>query len=245
MPVLLYAARLGGVVVSTPGLNVKNVPAGPKVFVVLALALALYVSLGPGQWSGADPLLLMGVVPLEFVVGVAMGFGVRLIFAAVEMAGEFVSFQMGFAAAAVFDPTTGASISPPTRLLYTVSVLLFLAIDGHHQVLLALASSYEYMPVGGASVGGIEAEVFLELVYGIFGSAVRLAFPFVLVMLVINLILGVIVRFVPQVNVFMIGFILTMGLGMWAMAEMMPSLGTAILAMLEHGQEVLPRLLRR
>ena len=243
--VALYAARVGGVVVSTPGLDLGQTPSQVKVMLVLALALMLFGALGASDAIlDLDPVFLVAMVPLEFAIGVAMGFATRLIFAAVELAGEFVSFQMGFAAAAVFDPSTGASISPPTRLLFVVAILIFFAIDGHHQVILALAGSYSYVPVGAASVGSINPEAFMLLVWGLFETAARLAFPLIFVMLIINAVLGALVRFVPQVNVFMIGFILTMGLGLVAMADLMPSFVSAIVAMLAGVGEVLPGLFR-
>lgn len=243
-PILLYVARCGGVLVSAPGFNPKQMPIAVKLLLLLAMGVSMYAALGPGRWAGADPVMIAGAVPLEFLIGVSMGFAARLVLAAVEVAGEFLAFQMGFAAAAVFDPTVGSSVSPPTRMLYTVAVLLFFSIDGHHQVLLALAGSYEYVPVGAAGLDVIQAQVFLELAYGLFEVGVRLAFPLVFVMLIINLTLGMIVRFVPQVNVFMIGFILTMGVGLLLLAELMPSLGVAILGMLETIGETLPLLLR-
>ena len=242
--VSLYAARCGGVVISTPGLDLGQTPKPVKILLIMALGLTLFGSLGTSSaLNGVDPFWLVLLVPLEFTIGLAMGFAVRLIFAAVEVAGELASFQMGFSAAAAFDPNTGASISPPTRLLFVVTILLFFAIDGHHQVILALAGSYTHVPVGAASIGSINPEAFLMLVWGLFETATRIAFPLIFVMLVVNAVLGALVRFVPQVNVFMIGFILTMGLGMLAMADLMPSFVSAIVAMLAGIGEVLPSIL--
>lgn len=243
-PVALYVARAGGVVIATPGLNQKGAPTQVRIALVIALGIALFASMGPGDLAGADPLLIVALAPLELLIGVAMGFCVRLLFAAIEVAAEFASFQMGYAAAAVFDPTTGSTMAPPTRLMYVIAVLLFLSIDGHHQVILALAGSYDFVPVGMAGISSLDAGAMLELTYGLFETAARLAFPLIFVMLVINIVLGLLVRFVPQVNVFMIGFILTMSFGLLAMAELMPSMGMAIQQLMESIPTVLAGVVR-
>jgi flagellar biosynthesis protein FliR len=243
-PVALYAARAGGVVISTPGLNQKGAPNQVRVAIVIALGISLFAAMGPGTMVDADPLVLVALAPLELLIGVTLGFCVRLIFAAVEVAAEFASFQMGYAAAAAFDPTTGSTMAPPTRLMYVIAVLLFLSIDGHHQVILALAGSYDFVPVGMAGIESINAAAMLDLAYGLFETSARLAFPLIFVMFVINLVLGLLVRFVPQVNVFMIGFILTMGFGLLAMAELMPSMGMAITHLFEAVPGVLNSVIR-
>ena len=242
----LYAGRAAGVVITTPGLGQSaQVPPQIKVGIVFLLALVMVGAMGPGKWAGADPWLVAMALPLEFVVGLMLGFCVRFLFAIVEVAGEFMAFQMGFAAAATFDPTLGAVSSPPTRLLFMVSLMIFFAIDGHHQVIIALVDSYSAVGAGGASLDVLNAESFLELTYGLFRSGVRIAFPLIVVMLMINLVLGLIVRFLPQVNVFMIGFILTIGFGMLVLGELMPSYGALLEGLLGSVSEILPKMLRR
>jgi flagellar biosynthetic protein FliR len=243
-PVALYAARVGGIFISTPGLNQRGAPTAARASVVLALGIALFVALGPGSVGNADPLVLVMLVPFELLIGVALGFTVRLIFAAIEIAIEFASFQMGYAAAAIFDPSSGGTMAPPTRIVYVFSVLLFLSIDGHHMVLRGLAASYDYVPVGTAGIRSLNVNAILDASYGLFETAVRISFPIIFVMLLINVVLGILVRFVPQVNVFLIGFILTMGFGMLTLAELMPSLGLAISAMFATIPAQLTALLR-
>ena len=125
-----------------------------------------------------------------------------------------------------------------------VGLMVFLAIDGHHQVLLALASSYDVVPVGAAGVGSIDAEVFLRLVSGLFHAALQLALPLMVVMLTVNLVLGLMVRFLPQLNVFTVGFILTIGMGLWVMVELMPSLGLWMETLLGSSSNWLSLLLK-
>jgi flagellar biosynthetic protein FliR len=106
-------------------------------------------------------------------------------------------------------------------------------------VLLALGGSYQHIPVGAASLSAVDFSLFFDACYGLFEAAGRLSFPFIFVMLAINTVLGVLARFVPQINVFIIGFIFTMGFGMLAMAEMMPSFGQAMINILSLIPEVM------
>ncbi|MEO1272941.1 MAG: flagellar biosynthetic protein FliR [Myxococcota bacterium] len=240
----LCAARVAGVALAAPWFSQNNIPTQVRVALVLMIAASLWSAMGSGSWSGADPLVVMLVMPLELLVGLTLGFAVRLLLAVLEIAGEFMSFQMGYAAAAAFDPTVGGVSSPPTRLFYMVALVVFLAIDGHHHLLLALAYSYDVVPLGAAGLHVINAEAFLELVAGLFHSALQLALPLMVVMLTINLVLGLMVRFLPQLNVFTIGFILTIGVGLWLLTELMPSLGLWIETLLTSANDWLPRLLR-
>ncbi|MBH25661.1 MAG: flagellar biosynthetic protein FliR [Myxococcales bacterium] len=242
--VFLYAARVAGVALAAPWFSQANTPTQVRVALVFMIALSLWLALGADPWTGAEPTLALLVMPLELLVGLTLGFSVRLLVAVLEIAGEFMAFQMGYAAAAAFDPTVGAVSSPPTRLLYMVGLMVFLAIDGHHQVLLALASSYDVVPVGAAGVGSIDAEVFLRLVSGLFHAALQLALPLMVVMLTVNLVLGLMVRFLPQLNVFTVGFILTIGMGLWVMVELMPSLGLWMETLLGSSSNWLSLLLK-
>lgn len=239
-PCCLYLARVGGVFVTAPGLNHAAVPLMVRVGLAVLVSVGLYGVKGGGGWSEVEPLVLVLVMVLEFGVGAVLGTMARLLLSVVEVAGEVVSFQMGFAAAALYDPTLGGSASPPTRLMALMALLLFLLVDGHHAVLGALWSSYGAVPVGGAGLGSVDFGLFFEVCGGLFGSAGQLAFPFVFVLLSINLVLGLLARFVPQINVFVLGFIFTIGLGLLSMIEFMPGFVESVLLLLSR----LPELLR-
>lgn len=242
-PLFLYLARLGGLVAATPGLSTKTVPAHFKIALIFSLSVVLFVALGPGDYYAAPASSVLIAIPMELAVGLLLGFSVRLLLAAVEVAGEFLSFQMGYAAAAAFDPSMGGRASPPTRLFYMVTLMLFFVVNGHHQVIRALVASYGTVPVGAASLTNLDPEAFLEVAYGLFNSAIRLAFPFILVMLMINFTLAFMARFLPQMNVFILGFALTLGVGFLTMAELMPSLGSALVNLMEPLQAILATLL--
>jgi flagellar biosynthetic protein FliR len=158
-------------------------------------------------WSGTQlPLLEIGpaaaAVAHEALVGAALGFATGLVFSGFALLGEFVSIQGGLGAATVLNPSSGASSVVLTSLMQIFSVLLFLAVDGHHQLLQALALSFRQLPLGGVG-GTLGPEVFgalASLGSLIFEVALRLAAPITAVMLLSNVAVGMLGRAIPQLN---------------------------------------------
>lgn len=179
------------------------VPARVRV----ALAMLVAWSLAPQGAAGLEDESLLGwtrLVLAEGMTGLALGFGVRLVFAAFDLLGEFVSVQGGLGAASVIDPASGASSLVLASTLQVFTWLLFLAMDGHHEVLRAAALSYRELPVGGA---GPDASAWLALAglgSTIFETALRLAAPITAAMLVANLAVGILGRTIPQLNLMML-----------------------------------------
>ena len=174
----------------------------------LAPALAIEPAAGALGWAG----LVLG----ELLVGLTLGFAVRLVFAAFDLFGEFVSIQGGLGAASVVDPSSGASSLALASAFQAFMLLVFVAIDGHHDVLRAAALSYEVLPVGA---GGPASLAFLDVVRlasGIFEIAVRLAAPVTVAMMLSNVAMGILGRAIPQLNLMMLQLpahvVMTLGL---------------------------------
>jgi flagellar biosynthetic protein FliR len=145
-------------------------------------------------------LELAGLVLGEALIGVAMGFAARVIFAAFSLLGEFISLQGGLGAARVLDPTSGASSVVLAAAFQSFSLLTFLAIDGHHALLLSAAESFQQLPLGGGGPSlGVLAAIGQtgSMVYAL---ALRLALPVTVAMLVTNAALGLLGRAIPQLN---------------------------------------------
>lgn len=204
LPTLLGSVRILALFTAAPVFSHKTVPARVRAGLAAAVALAIAPNV-PLEASVAQGLLgLGGVFFQEVVLGLALGFSVRLFFAAFDLLGEFVSIQGGLGAATVLDPTSGASSLALASTFRVFTVLVFLAVDGHHDVLRAVAHSYEILPVGG---GLPDSEVFLgfaRLGGGIFEIAVRFAAPITVAMLVSNFGVGILGRSIPQPNLMMI-----------------------------------------
>ena len=158
-------------------------------------------------WSGTQlPLLEIGpaaaAVAHEALVGATLGFATGLVFSGFALLGEFASIQGGLGAATVLDPSSGASSVVLTSMMQLFAILLFLAVDGHHQLLQALALSFLPLPLGGVG-RTLGPEVFgavAALGSLIFEVAVRLAAPITAVMLLSNVAVGMLGRAIPQLN---------------------------------------------
>ncbi len=200
------------------------------VRVRLALGALLGLSIGPLPPPGlADEglLVIAPVVLQELLIGAAIGFALRMFFAAVELAGEVASLQGGLGAASVIDPSSGVSSTALSTLLRWTTLLIFMALEGHHEVLRALELSYERIPMSAGTLGSDTLLFVARLGSGIFEAAFVLAAPITVAMLVSNLAVGILGRTIPQLNLILLQLpahiaftfgILLMGAGAWVSA---------------------------
>ena len=182
----------------------------------LAAALAMTVAIAPilatdHQISlmSADGLL---VLLQQIAIGAALGFSLRIVFAAIEMAGQFMGLQMGLSMATLYDPINGAQTPVIAQFLVLASALVLFAMNGHHVVIGALAQSFTDIPVGAS----LSAAGFLGVVKWagiIFSTGVHIALPVTAALLATNLSIGMMTRAAPQLNIFAVGFPLTLGVG--------------------------------
>jgi flagellar biosynthetic protein FliR len=170
-----------------------------------------------------DALSLPGVAILaqQVLIGVTLGLTLRMIFVAAEAAGEFVGLQMGLGYATFFDPERADQVPVLGQFIGLLAMLVFLALDGHLQVVQVLARSFATIPVGGA----LHAGGLLTLAYWgseIFTAGVMIAMPLLAALLIANLALGVLTRAAPQLNLFAVGFPVTLALGLVTLALSLP-----------------------
>ena len=185
-----------------PVFGYSALPSRVRVAFAMAVTLALAPVVPMPETGGL--LSLGGVVAGEVLLGLALGFAARLLFAAFDLLGEFVSIQGGLGAAQVVDPASGSSSVALASTFGVFTLLIFLAIDGHHALLRAVAESYARVPVGA---GGPSESAFLAVAglgASIFELAVRLAAPFTIAMFVSNVAVGILGRVIPQLNLMML-----------------------------------------
>lgn len=174
----------------------------------IRVALAFAATWATAELWGATPLPpleigpAVGAVIHEVLVGATLGFATGLVFSGFALLGEFASIQGGLGAATVLDPSSGASSVVLTSMMQIFAVLLFLAVDGHHQLLQALALSFQQLPLGGVgeTLGAEAFGAVAALGSLIFEVAVRLAAPITAVMLLSNVAVGMLGRAIPQLN---------------------------------------------
>lgn len=198
-----------------------------RVRLVLALALTWVVFPLVGSVPPVDPLSPAGIllVANQVLIGAAMGFALQVVFNALVVGGQIVGASMGLGFASVVDPQNGIQVPVVSQLYFILGALVFLSLDGHLRMVELVARSFVSLPVDGR---GLDPGHFQGLaLWGalMFGEGMRLALPVVSVVLLTNLALGVATRAAPQLNVFALGFSVTLILGLTAMLLTLGNLG--------------------
>ena len=221
---LLLTIRLGAIVLSLPLLDSRNIPAQLKVMLILMLSVALYPLVQTQQVVIPQRLGHLGLVVVsEMLIGLTIGFVAQVLFAGIQLGGEIISQQMGLNFATIFDPQNAHQVSLIAHFQDVLAMLLFLSGSAHHWFIIAMAESLQSIPLGALSTSGAVLPVILTLLGKACVIAIQLAAPVSIALLLATLVLGVIARLVPQLNVFMLSFPATLGLGLVMLALALPS----------------------
>ncbi len=213
--------RVGAIVVTIPIFGSTSAPARVKAGLSLMIAFLIFPFV---EMVPPPPEILPLIVRMlgEVMIGIIIGFAGSLIFAGVQMAGQLVGFQMGFAIVNVFDPVTSSQVSILAQFQYLFAVLLFLALDGHHVYLSAVADSYRLVLPFGFEFSGELARSIAGLAKGLFIIAVKVAAPAVAVLLMVDIGFGLIARTVPQMNILIVGFPVKIAMGLIGIGLALP-----------------------
>ena len=229
-----------------PAFGMGSVPVmlrvGLAVLVSVALAPAL-PAMPPVQFGTATAWML---VLQQMLVGGAIGFAMTLILSAVQLAGGVVGLQMGMGFATLFDPVQGVQVTSLASFLNMLTLLLFLALNGHLVLLAVLARSFTLLPV--APNLGLTAQSWHTLALSggaIFSLGLALAAPVLGVLLIANLGLGVLTKLAPQLNLFAIGFPLFFMLGFLALYLVMPAMQNVVQHLVDVGLDLSGQLLQQ
>ena len=223
-------ARILALVSTAPVFGNRGVPR--RIRLGLGLVLTLVIAPLAGPIPDVSPSSYEGLLVLiqQIIIGTAMGLAMRVVFAAVDTAGELIGLQMGLGFATFFDPLRGNNAPVVAQLMGLLAVLFFLALNGHLLMISTLAKSFAVLPIG-ADLFGAHAALSLASWGGqMFAAGLTLALPVVAALLITNLALGVLTRTAPQLNVFAVGFPITLLLGFFMLALVLPYL----IAPLEH-----------
>lgn len=234
--------RIIGMISVAPLFGNVSVPA--RVKIALGIMLALIISPTVPALPALDPMSLPGFLILvqQLIIGLAIGFAMRITFAGVEMAGEIIGMTMGLGFASFFDPQTRARSSAISQFLALLTLMIYLATNLHLVVLSTLAQTFELLPISGSfvSAGGM-----LEVVkWGgrIFSAGVQLSLPIVAALLITNIALGILTRAAPQLNIFGIGFPITIGVGFIMIGIVLPYLMNPIINLMQEGIDAMGRI---
>lgn len=159
----------------------------------------------------------------QILIGVAMGLTIQFIFIAIRHAGEIIGLQMGLSFATFYDPSGGQNMPVISRILNLQATLLFLAFNGHLMLIDALVMSFDAIPIQHKLLRSEGFMIFVQTSGLIFTSGMLLALPIVSVLLCLNLIMGILNRLTPQLSIFVVGFPLSLSIGMLSLSLLMYS----------------------
>lgn len=213
--------RVSAMVATIPIFGNRNVPVKAKGGLSLMIAFLLF----PFIKFHLPPLeifsLIFGMVG-EVIIGVIIGFAGRLAFAGVQIAGQLIGFQMGFAVVNVFDPITSEQVSIIAQFQYLIAILIFLAVDGHHVFLFAIAESYRIILPFDFCFSAELMQSIVEISKDIFIIAVKIGAPVITALLMTSIGFGLIARTVPQINILIVGFPLKIAIGLIGIGLSLP-----------------------
>lgn len=239
---LVLISRIGGLVAALPVLSGRAVPVKVKAALILSLGvlLAPLIRLPVVPY---DPVALTAGLVGEMTIGLTIGLAVRMFFSALEIAGEMIGVQMGFGVVQLFDPTTALHTSIIGQYFTLLASLIFLSLNGHMLLVATILSSYEAIPVFGASVPAGIADDVLRLSKHMFIVAMKLAAPVLVFILLINILLAFLGRAVAQINVFVLSFPVTIAGGLAVLGLSTPFIVNFLVSEIERLELTIHQLL--
>lgn len=220
---LLVFARVTGTLTSAPVFGSKVIP----VYVRVGLSVLLSLILMPlSIWAaGRQPsslLLLAWWVLLELTYGLVAGYVAALFMQSVQMAGQLIDMQIGFGMINVFDPQYGQQVPLVGNFNFLIALVVFLALQGHHVIIMALAENFRSVPLGVQVHLDAAAFFMVDAVANMFVMALRVALPVMGTVLMTDVALGILARVMPQMNVFVVGITGKLVVGMFMLYLILP-----------------------
>ncbi|MCE5231824.1 MAG: flagellar biosynthetic protein FliR [Mizugakiibacter sp.] len=235
--------RVGGLMLTAPALGGRNIPARVRVAFALLLALLIAPTLpAPAQAPSAFAPAGMATMAQQVLIGAAIGFVLRLVLEAVAFGGQIVALTMGLSYGEVVDPQSGTSMPMLSQFYLLLATLLFLAMDGHLRLIALLADSFRTLPVGSA-FGADALHALVAWGAQLFEGALTVALPAVAALLVVNMGFGVMSRAAPSLNLFAVGFPVTLSLGFVVVWLSLGGLQSAVASLTDAGFALLRGLL--
>lgn len=217
--------RMLALVSTAPVFSERSVPRTVKVALAVLLAVVIAPTLAPLPNVPLVSAAGIWILVQQILIGVAMGFSMRLVFTIVQAAGEYVGLQMGLSFAAFFDPTSGGQTMVLARFLNVMATLIFLAVDGHLMLIMVLAESFRSVPIADAPLAASGWFVLVSAGGQIFADGLMLALPLIAALLTLNLAMGILNRASPQFSIFAVGFPITLLGGIAMLQFLMQYLG--------------------
>jgi flagellar biosynthetic protein FliR len=233
-PILWPFLRVLALFGAMPVLGQRGVPMRLRVALAFLIAVCAQASLPAMPVVALDSAAALLLVVQQLLVGLTLAFAARIVFAAIEFAGEVIGLQMGLNFAGFFDPTSGAESTAVSKFFGVTISWLFIVIDGHLLLISAVVQSFRAFPVGPEPFAFLHAVRPETWGAEVFRLGLWIALPLVAMLLFVNLVLGIISRVAQQMNVFAIGFPITLGVGLLGVLLTLPMMQAPFTMALEQ-----------
>jgi len=237
----LVLTRVSGLTMTAPIYGTQDVPL--QVRALLAFSLAVLIT--PTQWNTAVQyphtiIHYLIVIGSELLVGLILGLGIVILFSGIQLAGQMIGRISGLLLADVYDPGTGTSIPVFSRLLFLVAMAVFVSIGGHRMVMAGLLDTFQSIPPGSGAIPDSIVDTLVSLLTQSFVLGIRAAAPVVAAVLLSTLVMGLISRTLPQLNILALGFGMN---SMLAFAAAALALGASVLVFQDQVEPTVAQLL--
>lgn len=202
---LLIFSRVVSVLWLLPVFSSRAISVPFKAGVSLLIAYLLFDSIGVHRSFSNDPYLLFLVIMKEVFIGLAIGFSVKMLFMAVNVAGEIIAIQSGFSFARFMDPLSMTQATVIEQLKNLLAMMLFLAMDAHHILVRAVVASFRDVPIGSVTIQESFCQFLITISGRVFVTGFKIGAPIIVTLMFVEIALGMLSRMIPQINIFIEG----------------------------------------
>lgn len=227
--------RILGMIAITPLFNHRSMPTRYKVGMAVFITLAVMPSLPPMPQVDMLSFHGAGILVQQLLIGITIGFVIRIVFASVDLAGQLSAMSMGLGFATFYDPQSQGQSTSVSQLFTIIAMLFFLSINGHLIMIMSVTESFITMPIQAELSNSINFQQILHFGGNIFSTGLHIALPVIAALLITNLALGILSRTAPQLNLFGIGFPITISIGLIIIALSFPRLAVPLERLMSEG----------
>ncbi len=241
---LLIITRLSGMFVILPVFGSRNIPVQVKVGLVFFTSYILLPIMDLQYIGNVGSFLELGyLIIVEFVIGLMFGMVVVIALSCIYVAGTIIDRNIGFAMVSVINPLGTEQLPISANVFYIMSMMLFFVIDGHHHLIRVLVETYEFAPLGRGFFNIFAATQLVDVLQEAFILGFKLAAPFVITIFVGNILLGLLAKAMPGMNVFMLGMPFKIAIGFLLFVVLLPRYSTALIEVFQWIWEELARFM--
>ena len=239
--------RISGFILLNPVLGRRNFPGTAKAGFILVISLITFQMMaGSGLELDITSPIVYGVYLIkEFLIGFALGFTMHLFDFAITFAGSVIDFQMGMTMSTVYDAQNGTQVALTGKILQIYFLLLFFAVDGHLVLMDLIVTSGDIVPYGQIALGPEVARGILDIFTECVALAVKLAFPIIAIEFIVEVAVGILMKMIPQINLFILSIELRIVFGIAVILLFISPIGSYLGDLIDNMLNTIPALLER